>query len=168
MSRDRFQMSFEARELYERLRALKVGEVATYAELSAVAGRDVQGDARPQLYTAMRAVRREDQMVIGTVTKVGVRRLSDVETVGSAETSRRKISRESRRAMERLSTVDYEALPSDVKRRHNSEFTVFKTTEFFSRPSGLARIEKQLGAKVDATKGGLPPAETFEMFSRKG
>ena len=80
-----FKRSIDTQTVVDRLRASEIGDLVTYASISEALGRDVTNGARSVLQSARRIVLNEDQMVFGVVTRVGLKRLSDVEIVDAAD-----------------------------------------------------------------------------------
>lgn len=119
------QTSVEVQELVDLLAACAVGEVLLYTTLTKAIGRDVQVH-RHLLDSARRIAMRDHRLVFAAVAAVGVRRLSDVETVEiCTEVRRKRIRTQARNGMRELSTVKYEALDRPKQIAHNLGLALF-------------------------------------------
>lgn len=134
--------SIDARMIYERLEKAAVGEVVTYAELTALIGSDVQTSARGYMDTARRIAHRDKNMVFASVHGVGLKRLDDMEKVKTGEGYLNKIRRTARRAARVVVSVDnYDALPNDLKVKHNAYASMFGAVAQFSGRGTQKRLE---------------------------
>lgn len=93
-----FEMSSETRILVGRLRAIKPGETATYAALSQGMNIDLQAEGRNRLESAKRALIREN-IVFGTVARVGVKRLTGKELPSIGAEAAERIRGKARRSI---------------------------------------------------------------------
>jgi hypothetical protein len=135
-----FEMSADARFLYQSLRAAKAGDVVTYAELGEVIGKIVHG-GMGALQTAIRVALREDRFVFSAVRKVGVKRLTDAEivTLGESETSgtHRRVKRTARRL---TAIQDYASLSPPSQLRHTALLSVNTMIADATRVQNITRV----------------------------
>lgn len=151
-------ISFDTKAIFERLMASSVGDTITYEELNEILGRDVRNGARSVLASARRMAI-NNGVAFGTVEKVGVKRLNDVEIVNSCESEYASIRRRSGRAMKRLTCVrNYSALPAQSKIQHDKGASFLGLLRHLAAPAQLKKLE----AKV--TLGQLPLQKTLEAF----
>lgn len=158
------ELSVESKLLYERLKMLAIGDAVSYQELGKLIGRNIQAEGRGNLTTTQRRLMIEDQIHLGVVRGVGVRRLEDA-TVVTSERAIKRISRAARRRRSELSNVDYPGLNKDLQRRHNVEMTQTGAVIFFAKSATAKQIgEKLTQAGID---GEMPIGRTLEFFSNK-
>ena len=134
-------------------------DVVTYQEMSAAIGRNVQTEARGKLNTARKHVETENQITIGTVSRVGVKITGDYE--GIADNTLKSIGRKTRRTCKRILNVKIGDLPDDRKTAVFSRVSTLGAINQFAKPSSVKKIEgkvKELG-NVE-----LPVKETVKMF----
>ena len=160
-----FYLSTETRQCKERLKQAEIGETVTYKELSDLIGRDIQ-EYRNPLSSARHALIRDHGIDFCCITGVGVRRLSDKEVVLSADYARKKIRKTSNREMKRLMNCveNFEALPVDLQKKHNSEISAFLAMRHFTKESSLRKIQDKIGGDV---KRYLPTESTMALFTPK-
>lgn len=122
---ERFRKSFETQKIEDRLRSMAIGEIVSYADLAALIGSPVDGSCQP-LNSARAMLERSGDYVFATMTKEGVKRLSDREIVADTQSSRQRIARQAKRAMRRLSNIkDFNALSDDEKRQHQAHAVIY-------------------------------------------
>lgn len=155
------EISIDSRILYDRLSKMDIGESISYAELSALIGKDVQREARGNLNTARNQARREHGMVFGAIIGVGLKRLKDEEIVGEGLKTVKAIGRASRRAMGKLVCVqDFDAMPTQAQTKHNTMLSILGVMNAMARPKRIFQIE----ASVEAAQKKLPIKQTLEAF----
>lgn len=162
MSKTIAAISIESLELIKRLSTAKVGELIPYKELSDIAMSDVQTEKRGALVTATKHLLNEKQMVFEAVRNVGLKRANDSEIVAHSEGPIEKIRRISKRAMKRLTCVDFDKLPNDQKIAHNSKMSVLGVLHQVTAPGKLKQIE----AQVAKTNTRLNLETTLEAFKK--
>lgn len=154
--------SIDAQMIYERLEKTTVGEIVGYDELTALIGSDVQLKGRGYMETARRMAMRDKGMVFGPIRGIGLKRLADTEIVRSGQSYISKIRRHARRGMKVLVSVqDFDALPNDLKVRHNATASMLGAVAQFSGSTAQKRIEgavEQAGNKISY-------ARTLELFA---
>lgn len=157
-----FELSVDTQLLYRHLVEHEATEVPiTYEELSELIGRDVQREARHLLQSARRRALKRDRIVFGTVTGVGLRRLSDEEVAATGESFLKRIRRTARRASETVTCVqDFEKLPADAKAKHNATLSLAGVLRHFTQPRRVLQLEE----KVLDSSHALPTAETIKLL----
>lgn len=160
MTKPLFQMSADARLLYQRLIRVPVDGTVTYADLLAEISRPVSG-AFGALHTAVRRVRRDHDMVFAAVRGVGLHRLTDLEIVGAAAADGRSLRRRARVAAEKLTKVqDYAALPPRAQIEHTARLSIFAAIAEMSTDKAVDKVI----AVASGRSGELPIAATLAAF----
>lgn len=158
------ELAYDTRLLYDQLKGLPFGEVLPYEAMTKLLGRDIRDEAHGNLQSARRMLLNHDGIVIGTVRKVGVKKLNDQEIVITGEDASKHVRRSARRALRRLAAVrDYEALPAESKISHNTFASALAAVVALAKPAGLKRIETE----VRRTAAQLPLARTLAAFAKK-
>jgi hypothetical protein len=111
------EISVDTVMVYERLIAAKVDEVITYADLAKTIGRQVPYS---MLSTARHKAMVEKRIVFATIHKVGIKRLADSDIVTLSTASFRSIQNTTRRERSRLSSVEFDTLPRELKVKHSA------------------------------------------------
>ena len=145
-----YQRAWETDSLYDRIKAMQVGDVVTYAELESIVNIGVQqGRGKGYLRTAVKAALNEDRMVVDVVRNVGITRLSDEQIVKSAPSFREKLQRASNRAIKRmtLGVRNYDGLANEMKIKHNLYVSQFGALRAMSSKSTSKKIECRVEAK---------------------
>ena len=154
------ELSIEARLLYARLKECAVNDIVDYDELSGIAKRDVQGDARGQLHTAIGILERDDQMFFETVRATGIKRISNDTTVlVTHEGMLRRTRRLIRKGTKRLTRVDYDSLEPATKVTHNTALSLFGALSLATKEKQVKRIEQN----VITANGALPAGRILEL-----
>lgn len=163
MTRPAFQMSADARLLYQHIKSANVGDVLTYKVLSGVISRDVNGGTAA-LRTAMRRCQNDHEIVFAAVRGEGIKRLSDVEIVDEAAATTAAVRRKANRGAGRLMLVnDFDALPERQKQQHMARASILASVAHLTGEKQIDRFIESSGAG-SATKE-LPIAETLRFFS---
>jgi hypothetical protein len=158
-----FQLSADTRFLMQKLRSLQIGDTITYKDLATEIGKPVTG-ALPALASARRILLRDENMVFDIVRGDGLKRLNDVEIVGTSHRTAKKIKRAAQRGVRTLTAVaDFSALPREAQMRHTAAVSVFGVIAEFTKEPNIARVEKI----ADGKKGELPIAATLDAFRSK-
>lgn len=150
------QSAVETGELVKLLMRVSVGETVTYTSLSKAVGVDVQA-RRHLLDSARRIAMRDHNAVFAAEVSVGLRRLSDVETVTLIpESRRRRIHSQAKRGIREVATVDYARLPADKQVAHNVGMAVLGALHMGSDRTAVRRIAHQVeNGKLPAMDGTL-------------
>lgn len=158
-------LGIDTKTIFDRLCAAKVGDTIAYAELSSLIGRDIRGMAHHCLASARRKALNEKQIVFATVSKVGVKRLNDVEIVATGEDTVSRIRRMSKRSLRTITAVqDYDRLPNGSKVLHNTYASVLGVVAHISS----SRQINKLSAKVEQSAMTLPVQKTIEALREAG
>ncbi|MCB1771959.1 MAG: hypothetical protein KDJ31_20005, partial [Candidatus Competibacteraceae bacterium] len=101
---------------------LAIGEMATYAGISAAIARDIQAHR----YLLERACDQllKQRKVFGCIHNEGMKRLSDAEIVETSFHAFRRIRRIARKSAKRLTSVEWSGLADSDKQRHNMHMSV--------------------------------------------
>lgn len=150
-----FAVSIDAKTIAHVLRAVPVGSVIAYTELSRAIARDVCASGRGAMNTARALVQREDRMVFDTVHKKGLKRLADEEIVGLGDRARDHVRRASRKIIKKLTCVDYDTLSKEKQTKHNTSLSMFGVFCELATDKST----KRLSACVEAAQVELPVAK---------
>lgn len=159
-----YEASLETKLLHQRFKKALPGDTITFVEMSDITGRS-KGLLLSAITTARSRALREDDIIFAAVRGVGIRRLHDAEIVDAADADTSAIRRKSKRAVSKLTRVDYQKLPLDKQRAHTTKLSILTLV---SEAAG-SRFAAQVGAKVaSAALGptGLPIAETLAAFGK--
>ena len=155
------KVGIDAQTIFNRISTLSVGEEVSYAELSALIGRNVQGIARGALNTARNMCRNDLRMVFGIIRNKGLVRLNDVGIVDAGADGLRKIRRESRRRAKMLTCVqDFYAMPPDVRLRHNAALAILGAISETAKPAMIKRV----AAASNADAAALPVGRVLDLM----
>lgn len=155
------EMSIDTRMLVDHFKAMPTGSTATYQELHALIGRDVQSAARSNVHSAIRHLLNNDSIVIACVRTVGYKRLADSDILGTGEQAINHIRRSARRGFQKVTAVqDYEALSADEKRRYNTLGSVLAMANHIAKGSSIKKVE----SKVADSAAMLSIANTLDAF----
>lgn len=136
------EVSLATRLLYERLKELAVGEVASYKELSQICGRNVQEDGVGLLNSARNICLREHQIVFSPIINEGLKRLSDSEIVRGADADIGRIRRAAKKGMRKLACASYKNLEDAEKNSFNAKAAVLGTLAQHATPAQLKQVER--------------------------
>ena len=153
-------LSVDSQVVYNRIRRADIGEIVTYKELRELVGRDIQDKSRHCLDTAIRIAQREDRIVFGSVRGVGVKRLSDLETVAASSSGVDRIRRIAKRSARKATCVDFDALPNETKIKHNAIVSLYGAIAHASKPASVVAVESAVANGEDK----LPLAKTLALF----
>lgn len=155
-----FQISIESQLVIDELGKAKVGDVVTYDKLTRLLGRDVRTVARGSLTTARRRLQKDSGIVFGTVARVGVRRLSNSETVGVGASYIKRVHSTVRRGVHVVGCADYDALGKDDQVKHNTYLSIFGTLGELTKTKQIEVVEKRV-ADAQCT---LPYQKTLDAM----
>lgn len=155
-----FQMSADARLIYQRLKKVQIGETIKFAELSAEVSRPLHL-IRGAIGTALRRCLKDDGMVFANVRSVGYQRCNDEAIIDGSVQATSRIRRTARRAAEKLTKVrDYAALPGPRQLEHTARLSVLSAVASLTQESAIKKVE---GAAHGRSQE-LPIAETMKAF----
>ena len=154
----KFQKSADTRIIENVLSELKIGELATYEQLSKAIGRDVRKYAIGALQSARKSLLNTKQIVFGVDDNVGVRRLDDSQIVQSTGLDRLKMQRHANRTIKKLSCVNYEGLSEPDKKRHIVASAQMGALALFSGKNA----EKKIASKAESKP--IAIGKTLKLF----
>lgn len=157
-------ISIEAQELIRLLENAKVGDVIAYPQMSAVCMGDVQVSKRHVLTTARRRLLVDRHMVFEVVKNVGMMRVTDAEIVATSQLAIKKINRASRRAIQKLTCVDFDTLDQQHKVQHNTNLSALGV---LSHVTSSQKI-KRLNQSMESAGQRLSLKQTLAFFSGGG
>ena len=155
-----FEKSADTKVIESRLKEAKVGDLITYDELSRILGRDVREFAYGALTSARKAMLASG-VVFGTESKVGIKRLDDLQIINSTESDRKRLQRIGKHSLRKLSAVKFENLTEESKRKHTTMAAQMGAIAMFASKSTTARIE----TNVKPTSETLAIGETLKIFT---
>lgn len=138
----------------------KVGDVVTYDDLSKAIGRDVRKFASGAIQTAKKTMLKDHSMVFGTVRNVGFQRLQDEQIVDTFDNDRLRMQRIAKTSLGKLSTVKFDALNEDQKKRHVAASAQAGALAMFSQKSTSKKIESSVQSTSTMAIG-----DTLKLFS---
>jgi DNA-binding winged helix-turn-helix (wHTH) protein len=160
VTRPNFQMSSDARLIYQRLRQAAPGEVVKHGDVEAAVSRPLSA-IRGSLATALRRVLKDDGMVFANIRGVGYLRCQDEAIVDQASADTAHIRRAAKRAGERLTKVaDYAALPPAKQLEHTTRLSVVAAICDMTRENAISKVR----AAAQGRSGQLPLVETIRAF----
>jgi len=158
------QKSDDARFLIQELKKIDIGETVGYEALAKAIGRSREELSSP-LQTARRALLEDDRRVFDTVRNVGLKRMSDVDIVGTSAATASRIRRAARRGAMTLAAVsDFSALSRENQMRHSAAMSMLAAVAEMSTEKGIGKIESRLAASDRE----LPIAQTLDAFKSVG
>jgi hypothetical protein len=111
-----FEISADVRALADYLLTVPVGGIATYERLSGIIGREVRS-VRHLLTSARRIVQRDNGAVFGSVSRIGVQRVTTEQIPLIGHTARRRIRRSAKAAGKTITAAMSRANDVDNKTR---------------------------------------------------
>lgn len=144
------EMRLETQLLQKRLEQVPEGETVTYADLSAVAGVNVQDEGRGLLRTARSNAEREIKSLFSVVFGVGLKRLSPNETASETGRATDHIRRTAKRAFARSAKADWSRMTPEAKAALNTERTLLHFAAQATTDKSRKKIENAVAAANDA------------------
>ena len=159
------ELHIDSRTLYDRLEKVElINPIITYRELGDLIGRNVQKQARGNLYTAIHMMQREHTIVFGTVKGIGLKRLNDEEVAHTGGGVLQHIKRATTRGIRKLICIeDFNSLPNEAKIKHNASLSILGVFREMTKQKKIKQIE----SKVNETQLQLPIVKTIEAFMGK-
>jgi len=154
-----FELSSDARILYNVLETalIKEGnELASYQQLSAAIGRDVQKDARGLLATARRLVQNEHKILLEAVQNTGIKRSDDYE--GAADKTREHVRRTIKR---RAKEIGQAINGKDVTPILAAKLSIMNVIMLFSQTKAPQRLIETIQQRKLKE---LSTADTLRLF----
>ena len=155
-----FQMSADARLIYQRLKQVSVGEMVDYKAIEAQVSRPL-AIIRGAIQTARLRLLRDDGMVFATVRSVGLMRCNDSAIVDGATADTVAIRRRAGRAVEKLTKVsDFAALTPARQLEHTTRMSVLGAIATMTKETSLQKVR----TAAQGRSSELPLAETVRAF----
>ena len=155
-------LGIETKRIYERICKMEPGDILKYEELGTLIDQDIQGTAgRSYLASARKKAQNENQIVLMTLRKVGIKRVSTPdEYFKLSEDSITRIRKSARKAHKRQSCIDYDSLTQEEKNKHN----LLQTYTYFINNSGKKPQLDKLENAVKVKSEQLVLSETIKAF----
>ena len=153
-----FELSTDARFIRQRLHGMKPGDTVSYTDLATIIGKSVTGSLSA-LKTAKRGLLKEGY-VFSPIRGEGLRRLTDAEVVGAADSDIAMIRRKARKTGAKLSTVSYEKLPAPKQLAHTAKASIVGAVAAITTNKAMTKIESAVGGR----SGELPISETMKAL----
>jgi hypothetical protein len=141
------------------LAALPIRGTASYSELSAAAGQDVQR-FRFALIEARKRVEKATGLRLETVREIGIKKLDGEAVKGIGQRARGSIARKAKRQGERLAGLKYNDLTAADRLRLDAERSVLGAIEMAARVD-IRRTEKRVAS------GPIPAAKLFAAMGKE-
>lgn len=158
------QLGVDAALLAKRLAKAEFGELVTYAELSGMIGRSVQGKARHVLSSARNVVLRENDIAFDVVENEGLRRMTDDDLAESYQPALRRIRRTARKAARVVCCADMEKLSPDKQRAVSAGLSAVGAIELFTSAKNVRKIEDSVKASLIPQKVNVE--ELSKLFAK--
>lgn len=139
-----FIISEDTAKLVEHLEAVPPGEAISYAQLTALIGRNVLDNARGQLNYARRKLEAEKQVHFVPVYGEGLRRQTDSEVAFGGPTHVRRTRKAAERGLDRmqLATENYKKLSDEARTAKNVADACLGAIAQALRPKSYRRLEQ--------------------------
>lgn len=135
------EVASETIAIERHLKTLEEGDVATYAQLSDICGRDVRRKGYHNLRTAIKRLEKQS-LCFDAVAGIGVKRLTPSEALTLADSALRSLGRKSRRAARTLlDACDYTRLDDTGKARWQACVAILKAAEHVVQQKNVAKIQ---------------------------
>jgi hypothetical protein len=167
--RPTFVPSVESQLIERRLMEIEVGGLIDYDELSTIAGRDVQQDARSLVTSARRRAFNTDGRCFGVIRGAGLKRLSDEEVVDSSDVTHIKIRNASRRMLRTLTlgVQDFAGMSREKQVKHNASISAFGAIAHFSGVKAMKQIADAVRNKGTVVSVADVSSATLDSFSKR-
>lgn len=162
--RQPFQASAEARLIGERLLTMQVGESVSYDVLAQLAGMDKVEGSTTALRTARKMALRAG-IVVECVPTVGVTRLDDDEILDLGDKGIVSVRRKARRTNNKVTLVDFAALPNAAKLRFSTITSVLGLQSWFGRDKQVREIS-QAAQGLPTGQRRLSIGASLDMFRK--
>ena len=158
--RPTFRVSVDTMALYDRLKKAAVGEVVSYAEMNKIIGANVQLAGRGKMESARKMLERE-RVAFGVIFNEGLKRLNDLECVGTGTQTMTRIKHMATRGARKLACVrEFDAMPEAERIRHNALVSTIGAINLFAKEKSIKVIE----GSVEKQQAKLPIQRTLELF----
>lgn len=133
------EISIDAKKLVEKMATISVNGVITWADISAIIGRDIRKHGSP-LNRARRILERDHRIQFEAVKGVGLRRLDDAGCVAKAHGYTARQAKSAKRIARILACANYDSLNEDAKRQHDAIMSLAAVTAHINSAPQLRRI----------------------------
>lgn len=140
----------------------KVDEVIPWEVFDEAIRRDVRETAMHLMATARKLAEREHGMVFAAVKGEGLKLLGDEAKARLYEGHLHRERRATKRVIQRMATVNYDALSPEAQVEHNLGMSMLSALHQATRPAAV----KKLKAAVSSANEQLAMAKTLEMFMK--
>jgi len=154
------EMGIDTKFIADRFAKLQPGETITDLELTRLIGRDI-GNARSNVYSAIRHVRSQFQIVVTRVLKIGYKRLNPKGIVDSTESTIQHIHRTANTGVKKLGCVDLSELDNKGLLEFNTKASHLGVLAAVTNGKSVKKLE----SAISKTQERLPLAKTLEVFS---
>jgi hypothetical protein len=156
-----FQRSFETSKLAETLAKARAGDMLTYAALSQIVGRRVDGSTGA-LHSARRVALREYGLVFDAVPGVGLRCLTSAEIVNASDRSRVTLGRRAKAAREKLNQSNFGDLDDRTRVKYATHQSIFGAISMITSHRAVTKI----GNAMNSSAREMPIKETLALFQK--
>lgn len=160
MTAPSFQMSADARLIYQRLKTVPIGETVSWSDLSSTVSRPLD-EIRGAIGTARHRLLKDTGAVFSASRGEGLTRCTDAQIVDGSVADTVGIRRRARRAAEKLSKVrDYAALPPSKQLEHTTRLSVLAAIATVTKEPTIEKVRKAAQGRASE----LPLADTVRAF----
>lgn len=153
------EISVDTRMIIAKLQECKIGEIITYEDLDKTIGRKTPPGI---LNTARKRVLSDNQIVFGTIRKVGFKRLSDSEIVDNSASTFNSIQRATKRERKKLISVDFENLSSSSKIKHSATAATLAVINEIAKPKEQLKLESKISTNANQKLSMIQALEAFK------
>ena len=147
----RFQASAEAQAITKLLTNMEIGQRKTDEEIILATGHSVEDGietVRQFLYTALRHLQREKNMIFDVITGVGIQRLADGQIISKSKAKMDNVRRQAHRAAKTLACADFNNLTPTQK----NEATCLQAQMGAVELAASLKAQHQIQQKVEQGK----------------
>ncbi len=153
------EQAVDTRLLVGMLSKAAIGQEFTYEALGKELGRPVSGSTS-NLISARHIVQRDFDIVFGTISRHGIKRLSDSEIVAVGDKLTGKVRRAARRTINTMAKARDEVLSKDEITHRNTTISMAGVLVHMATRANMAKLETAV--RVNAAE--LPIGKTLELF----
>lgn len=140
--------NFDVQLIKEQLYEIQEGEIITFSALSALVGKDLQGEAYHLLHRAMLEME-SDGYVFQNIRNVGYQRLTDEGRAMCDRTIRSIRNKSIRGIRQKTANINFAALGRAAQVTHNVHVTMLSMTKNLTTRKAMKRIERRLSNLTD-------------------
>ncbi len=154
-------ISNDALILVGMFRAMQVGQILTYEEMTKAIGRDVTTSGRGVMNTAINRVLKDENIVVECVRLVGFKRLDGKELIDAQRAGVQRIRGEAKRRSEKLSKLDLGKLDQTGLVEAYALQSMYGVMSHVATGRGVKKLESAV-QKADSKL--LPIGKTLALF----